>query len=80
MRQSVARTAVCWDNAMAESFPSALKNEWLNRMTFATRAEARRAVVKYIDGFYNRKRLHSGLDYRVTLEVHNEYVNRQLAP
>lgn len=48
--------------------------EWLNRMTFATRAEARRAVVEYIEGFYNRKRI-----YRVPLEVHNEYVNRQLA-
>jgi putative transposase len=79
MRQSVGRTGVCWDNAMAESFFGALKNEWLNRMTFATRAEARQAVVQYIEGFYNRKRLHSGLDYQVPLEVHNEYLNRQRA-
>lgn len=79
MRQSVGRTGVCWDNAMAESFFGALKNEWLNRMTFPTRADARQAVVKYIEGFYNRKRLHSGLGYKVPLEVHNEYLNRQLA-
>lgn len=79
MRQSVGRTGVCWDNAMAESFFSALKNEWINRMTFATRAEARQAIVQYIEGFYNRRRLHSGLDYKVPLEVHNEYLNRQLA-
>lgn len=77
MRQSVGRTGVCWDNAMAESFFSALKNEWLNRETFATRAEARQAVVQYIEGFYNRRRLHSGLGYKVPLEVHHEYLNRQ---
>ena len=79
MRQSVGRTGVCWDNSMAESFFGVLKNEWLNRMTFATRAEARQAVVQYIEGFYNRKRLHSGLDYKTPLEVHNEYLNGQEA-
>ena len=36
MRQSVGRTGICWDNAMAESFFAALKNEWTNRMTFTT--------------------------------------------
>jgi transposase InsO family protein len=79
MLQSVGRTGVCWDNAMAESFFGALKNEWLYRVTFTTRAEARRAVVEYIETFYNRKRLHSGLDYRTPLEVHTDYLNRQQA-
>jgi transposase InsO family protein len=79
MRQSVGRTGVCWDNAMAESFFGALKNEWLHRMTFATHADARSAVVKYIEGFYNRKRLHSGIEYRTPYEVHSDYVNRQKA-
>ncbi|MFL6143211.1 MAG: integrase core domain-containing protein [Labedaea sp.] len=79
MRQSVERTGVCWDNAMAESFFGALKNEWLNRMTFTTRAQARQEVVNYIEGFYNQQRLHSGLGYKTPLEVHNEYLNGQLA-
>jgi transposase InsO family protein len=79
MRQSVGRTGVCWDNAMAESFFGALKNEWINRMIFATRARARQEVVKYVEGFYNRERLHSGLGYKTPLEVHNEYLNGQLA-
>ena len=69
IRQSVGRTGVCWDNAMAESFFGALKNEWLNRMIFATRAQARQEVVKYIEGFYNRQRLHSGLGYKTPLKV-----------
>jgi transposase InsO family protein len=64
---------------MAESFFGALKNEWLNRMIFATRAQARQEVVKYVEGFYNRERLHSGLGYKTPLEVHNEYLNGQLA-
>jgi transposase InsO family protein len=45
IRQSVGRTGVCWDNAMAESFFGALKNEWLNRFEFMDRAKARRQVV-----------------------------------
>jgi len=51
MRQSIGRTRICWDNAMAESFFAALKNEWTNRMAFATRSEGRQAIVKYIEGF-----------------------------
>lgn len=79
MRRSVGRTGVCWDNALAESFFGALKNEWLNRMVFATRAKARTQVVKYIEGFYNRRRLHSANGYRTPIEVHTEYLNRQQA-
>jgi putative transposase len=79
IRSSVGRTGVWWDNAMAESFFAALKNEWLNRMVFATKDQARREVVKYVEGFYNRKRLHSGLGYRTPLEVHNAWLNAQLA-
>jgi putative transposase len=79
MRSSVGRTGVCWDNAMAESFFGTIKNEWLNRTVYATRDRARREVVKYIEGFYNRRRLHSGLGYKTPLEVHDEYLNRQAA-
>ena len=79
MRRSMGRTGVCWDNAMAESFFGALKNEWLNHMVFVTRAKARRAVVQYIEGFYNRRRLHSAIGYRTPLEVHTEYLSRQQA-
>ncbi|MGJ6969746.1 integrase core domain-containing protein [Streptosporangium sp. G11] len=79
MRRSVGRTGVCWDNALAESFFGALKNEWLNGMVFTTRAKVRREVVRYIEGFYNRRRLHSANGYRTLFEVHNEYLSRQLA-
>ena len=79
LRQSVGRTGVCWDNSMAESFFGTMKNEWLHRMTFLTRDQARHAVVEYIETLYNRKRIHSGLGYKAPLQVHADYLNRQTA-
>ena len=70
---SMGRTGVCWDNALAESFFAALKNELVHRTVFPTRAKARRAIAEYIEVFYNRQRLHSGLGYKTPLEVSNEY-------
>jgi transposase InsO family protein len=69
VRTSLGRTGVCWDNAAAESFFAALKNEMYYRHTFTTRARARFAVAEYIEVFYNRRRLHSTLGYRTPLEA-----------
>ena len=79
LRQSVGRTGICYDNAMAESFFAALKNERVHRTQYPTREHARRDVVKYIEFWYNSKRRHSGLQYRTPQEVHNEYLERQSA-
>jgi putative transposase len=57
------------DNAAAESFFAALKNEMYYRHTFTTRARARLAVAEYIEVFYNRRRLHSTLGYRTPFEA-----------
>jgi transposase InsO family protein len=73
MRSSMGRTGVCWDNAMAESFFSALKNERVYRTVYATKPQARRDVIVYIEGFYNSRRRHSALDYRRPNEVHYSY-------
>ena len=61
--QSMSRPGQCWDNAVAESFFAALKNELIYRNVWATRAEARRATFEYIEVFYNRRRRHSSLNY-----------------
>ncbi len=79
MRSSVGRTGVCWDNAMAESFFSSLKNELVYRTAFPTRKHAHRAIARYIEVFYNRKRLHSGLGYRTPEEALNELLGTPLA-
>jgi transposase InsO family protein len=79
MRPSVGRTGVCWDNAMAESFNAALKNERVHRTAYPTKRHAIADVTRYIELRYNTRRIHSGLGYRTPQEVHNEYVERQLA-
>ncbi|MEE1769650.1 IS3 family transposase, partial [Streptomyces sp. JV185] len=53
--------------------------ELVHRTTFPTRAHARRAIVRYIEMFYNRKRLHSGLGYRTPAEVRAECEELQAA-
>lgn len=77
MRNSVGRTGICYDNAMAESFFAALKNERVHRTVYPTRAHARADITRYIDLWYNKTRLHSGLDYRSPQEVLNEWTESQ---
>ena len=60
---SMSRKGNCYDNAYIESFWSSLKYEAVYEHRFATRAEARSAIFDYIEIFYNRTRLHSGLGY-----------------
>lgn len=79
MRASLGRTGICYDNALAESFNSMLKVERFYRTVYPTRKKAREDVANYIELFYNRRRIHSGLGYRTPQEVRNEYLNRQLA-
>jgi len=60
---SMSRRADCWDNAPMESFFASLKKELVQGADFATRAEARAAIVEYIEVFYNSQRRHSSLGY-----------------
>jgi transposase InsO family protein len=60
---SMSRRADCWDNAPMESFFASLKKELVHGADFATRQEARAAVVEYIEVFYNKQRRHSALGY-----------------
>ena len=73
IRRSVGRTGICYDNAMAESFFAALKNELVHRTVYPTRAHAMKDVSRYIETRYNQRRLHSGIGYRTPNEVHNSY-------
>jgi putative transposase len=79
MRQSLSRTGCCYDNALAESFFAALKNERVHRTVYPTRSKAKLDIAHYIEIFYNRQRLHSALGYRTPHEVRIEYSNEQAA-
>jgi len=61
--RSVGRKATCFDNAVAESFFATLKKELVYRRTFTTRADARRQIFEWMEGWYNERRLHSTLAY-----------------
>lgn len=79
LRHSVGRTGQCWDNALAESFFASLKNERVHHMVYPTRKAAKEDIARYIELFYNYRRIHSALGYRTPHEVRTEYLNSQLA-
>ncbi|PZR91541.1 MAG: IS3 family transposase [Candidatus Nephthysia bennettiae] len=79
LRHSVGRTGICYDNAMAESFFAALKNERIHRTVYPTREQAQRDIVRYIEFWYNPHRLHSGLDYKTPQEVLKHWTDSQEA-
>lgn len=56
-----------YDNAMAESFFATLECELIDRRCFRTQAEARMAIFRYIEGWYNLHRRHSALGQRSPL-------------
>jgi transposase InsO family protein len=64
---SMSRVGNCYDNATMESFIATIKKECVTYQ-FATREDARTAIFEYIEVWYNRRRLHSSLDYLSPLE------------
>ena len=79
IRQSVGRTGICYDNALAESVNGTLKVELVHRTVYATRRKAREDIARWIELRYNRTRLHSVLGYRTPQEVLDEYFETQAA-
>lgn len=63
MVASMSGKGDCYDNAVAESFFSTLEFELLMKNDWHTRDDARRAIFRYIETWYNRKRRHSTLGY-----------------
>ena len=64
---SMSRRGNCYDNAMMESFWATLKAECFHGARPATRQAAKLQIFDYVEGFYNRNRLHSGLGYQSPL-------------
>jgi putative transposase len=60
--QSMSRKGNCWDNAVAESFFKTIKTEELNRLKSIKATNLNSLVFKYIEGWYNTQRIHSGLN------------------
>jgi putative transposase len=71
---SMGSVGDAYDNALAESFFASLETELIHRSVWRTHDEARLAVFDYIEVFYNRARLHSGLGYLSPDEYERRYL------
>jgi transposase InsO family protein len=70
---SMSRAGNCYDNAPMESFFGTLKAELVHHRQYRTRAEAKRDIFAYIEGFYNRRRCHSALGYQSPEQFEKSY-------
>ena len=71
--QSMSSTGNCYDNAFAESFFKTIKSELIYLNSFKCLNDAKTAIFEYIECFYNKKRIHSGIGYKTPNEMQDEY-------
>ena len=76
---SMSRKGDCWDNAVVESFFATLEWELLDGAALPTPAGMTRALVAFIDGWYNRERLHSTLGYRTPVQYEQDLLRTRQA-
>ncbi len=76
MRSSMSRKGNCWDNAPTESFWGRLKTAGVHGCKFATREQARQAVMALM-AFYNHRRLHSSLGYLSPMQYEQRWHEAQ---
>lgn len=74
VRPSRGTVGDCYDNAMCESFFATLECELLDRRTFRSHAEARAAIFRFIEGWYNPRRRHSALGYQSPMAFEQAHV------
>ncbi len=76
---SMSRKGNPYDNAFAESFMKTLKTEEVDCNEYATLAEAQSEIGAFIEAVYNRKRLHSALEYVSPVEFEEAFAARKTA-
>ncbi len=76
IRHSFSRKGNPYDNACIESFHSVLKKEEVYLHTYQDIKEARRAIFEYIEGWYNRKRIHSAIGYMTPQQKEDEELKK----
>ena len=73
VRPSMGSVGDCYDNALCESFFATLECELIERRRFRNRVEARMAVFRFIEGWYNPRRRHSALGYKSPVNFEAKY-------
>ena len=79
VRPSMGTVGDAYDNAMAESFFATLECELIDRRSWRTKSEARRALFHWIEGWYNTRRLHSSIDYLSPVKFERSHAARKQA-
>ena len=74
MTHSFSHKGSPYDNACIESFHAILKKEEVNQVQYIDEKSARMALFQYIEGWYNRKRIHSSIDYKTPQEMEDSCV------
>ena len=74
--QSMSRVKNCWDNAVAESFFKTLKVERVYHRKYMDEVQSKSDLFQYIEIFYNRKRLHSSLNYTNPVDYKKKYLKQ----
>ena len=69
-QQSMSRQGNCWDNAVAESFFKTIKVECISKHQFTSKELAFSHIFRYIEGWYNTRRIHSSLDGLTPAEMY----------
>jgi transposase InsO family protein len=69
---SMSRKGNCYDNAAMEAFWSTLKREAMAQSASWSKNQVRRELFEYIEGTYNRSRLHSSLGYQSPVDFENK--------
>lgn len=77
---SMSRRGNCWDNAVAESFFATLETELLVDLRGRDREEVQQEVFRYVEGYYNRRRLHSTLGYLTPVEYEARFHQAEVTP
>ncbi|MDQ0162559.1 transposase InsO family protein [Bacillus alveayuensis] len=74
MKQSFSRKrkGCPYDNNCIESFHAILKKEEVNHVQYLDYESARLALFRYIEGWYNRKRIHGSISYMTPQELENQ--------
>ena len=76
VRPSMGSVGDCYDNAMAESFFATLECELLARTSLRNPREAELRIFQFIEGWYNPRRRHSGIEYLSPNNYERRYEER----
>jgi putative transposase len=71
-KHSFSKKGCPYDNACIESFHAILKKEEVHQVKYLDFHSARRSLLEYIEGWYNRKRIHSSIGYLTPQELEDQ--------